>query len=209
MQICRKTKKYGSHFSPIKYPKNSNFYSLHISQMIFCALFKINFVVSSVVPCTHVLCTHERNRRRNWIWIYFLYRFVIHDKRKFWVNVFNSRIHNVYTQGWEIELSGFIRSRGNWINPENSGEIFSPELLGLKIFPPSNLPRWCSDKAAASWPQGRGFESRLEPIWFQISQFRNKFLQVGFEPANLWLPSLCFVTAPPRQVWGREHFQAK
>jgi len=45
---------------------------------------------NSVIPCTHVLCTHERNRRRNRIWICFLYRFVIHDKRKFWVNVFNS-----------------------------------------------------------------------------------------------------------------------
>jgi hypothetical protein len=42
-----------------------------------------------------------RNRRRNRIWICFLYRFVIHNKRKFWVNVFNSRVlmctqHSVY-----------------------------------------------------------------------------------------------------------------
>ena len=59
--------------------------------------------------------------------------------------------HNPYDQGWD--LSRFPR--------ENSGEIFfwpgkyfSPELLGLKIFSLSNLPRWCSGKAEASWPPG-------------------------------------------------------
>ena len=51
------------------------------------------------------------------------------------------------------------------------------QQLGMKIFPPSNLPRWCSDKAAASWPQGRGFESRLEPNFFAQSKNR-KFLQL-------------------------------
>ena len=68
------------------------------------------------------------------------------------------------------------------------------QQLGMKIFPPSNLPRWCSDKAAASWPQGRGFESRLEPNFFAQSKNRkflkNYFVQknwliAGFEPVTL------------------------
>ena len=31
-------------------------------------------------------------------------------------------------------------------------------------------PRWCSGKAAASWPQGRGFKSRLKPNFFALSK---------------------------------------
>jgi hypothetical protein len=61
--------------------------------------------------------------------------------------------------GWEIDLSG---------------KLFSPELLGLKIFPHSKFPRWCSDKEAASWPQCHGFESLFEPIWFKIGNLEQK-----------------------------------
>ena len=77
------------------------------------------------------------------------------------------------------------------------------QQLGMKIFPPSNLPWLCSDKAPASWSQGRGFKSQfgsklanLEPL----GNLEPNWLQAGFESVTMCPRSRCFVTAPPRQV---------
>ena len=110
-----------------------------------------------------------------------------------------SKIRQIFSKnkiGFQtIRRDGFLYVRffkSSW--PRTKFVLF--QQLGMKIFPPSNLPRWCSDKAAASWPQGRGFESRLEPIWFQISQFRTKLAPSGIRTHDLVAtkPLLCHCT---------------
>ena len=47
------------------------------------------------------------------------------------------------------------------------------------------MPRWCSDKAVASWPQGRGFESRLE-LNFLLKFFIKEIVPTRSKRSNVF-----------------------
>ena len=86
---------------------------------------------------------------------------------------------------------------------ESWRNLFPQELLGLKIFSPSNLPQWYSNKAAASWPQKSESELGLEGfgIW---RRDRDSKIGIGIRKSGSLFRDFGIIIGTPSRDFGIE-----